>query len=241
MKIIVSIAEKGGVGKTTIATLVSVAAAKAGKRVLVVVADIQSGAAGILAPEAVKAGGTAQFLLGQSPTPAVGYLGIHVFAGGSDLDSAEIRDIRQDELRFNLVAIKDSYDFVIVDCAPVLRHLHRMVLDAADIALVVADQSREGLLGLSRVLSEIEKSKTRGAHAPSKTVVVANRANGRSSHDQVVTKMISEFADKFKAASVIIPTTTAIPTALDTRRPERAFSGNPAAEALAKLVTLCGI
>jgi chromosome partitioning protein len=238
MKTITFLAEKGGVGKTTLASVVATAIAKTGATVLVLAFDIQGAAASVLLDEALpRTSGAAALLTGQPAEPVEGRHGIMVLTGGQDLDSGIVRQVRHDELRFALEKIQDAVDVVVIDCGPVLRHLHRLALDAADVAVIVTDTSAESQAGLARVLREIQTSRQRGTHAPRELLVVANKVAPRTTHDQVMLDEIRKSAQGAGASMIEIPHTTAIPSAIDSRRPEAAMTGNPAATALRALVT----
>ncbi len=237
MKTITFLAEKGGVGKTTLASVVATSLADAGSAVLVIAFDIQGAAASVLLDEALpRASGAAALITGALAEPIEGRHGIMVLTGGQDLDSGMVRQVRHDELRFALAKLGAAVDVVIIDCGPVLRHLHRLALDAADVAVIVTDTSAESQAGLARVLREIQTSRSRGTHAPHQLIVAANKVAPRTTHDQVMLDEIRKAAQQAGAAMIEIPHTTAIPSAIDSRRPEAALAGNPAALALQALV-----
>lgn len=237
MKTITFLAEKGGVGKTTLASVVATSVAATGARVLVIAFDIQGASASVLLEHALpRTSGAAALLTGQPAEPVEGRHGIMVLTGGQDLDSGIVRQVRHDELRFALEKIQEAVDVVIIDCGPVLRHLHRLALDAADIAVIVTDTSAESQAGLARVLREIHTSRQRGTHAPRQLIVAANKIAARTTHDQVMLDEIRKSALAAGASMIEIPHTTAIPSAIDSRRPEAAMAGNPASQALSALV-----
>lgn len=240
IQVIVSIAEKGGVGKTTLACLITAAAARAGRRVLLIGLDIQAASAGVfLLKGAPGAQGTsADLLMGRTVVPAAGHLGVSVLAGGPGLDGAEIRAAHADELRFALSRLH-GYDLAVIDVAPVLQHLHRLALDAADAVVAVSDaSSTESMAGLAKVLAEIDTARSRGRHVPGRVVMVANKVTRTALARQVVGALRQAHPD---VRLIEIPQTTAIATAIAARHPEDALTGHPGAEGVQALIAALGI
>lgn len=269
MKIIASIAEKGGVGKTAIACIVAAGLRLAGARVLLVALDVQTAgaaimvrhatatsvaasAAGALSPSAVASfagpasavpatATTARLLLGEDITPLPGHLGIDVLCGGPALDGGDIRALRSDELRFGLQRLADRYDAVVIDVAPVMLHLHRLALDAADLALVIGDaHSGESMASLAKLMAEIETARSRRATVPEVVIPVINKVNRLHALDvQVVDRITSCYGATHTI--IEIPETAMIPKAIALRRPEVALrTTSPARLPLQELVMHAG-
>jgi chromosome partitioning protein len=241
MKIIAAVAEKGGVGKTAIACIVAAGLRLAGARVLMVVMDIQIGGAAAFLRNQPPVSGTAALLLGEAVAPDVGHLGIAVLSGGPALDGGDIRSLRSDELRFALLRLADHYDAVVIDVAPVILHLHRLALEAADLALVITDAlSTESMDSMTKLIGEIETARERRATVPELVVPVINKMTRAHALDR---HLADQIVRRYGATHTIleIPHTTIIPKAIALRQPELALTAvSPACRPLQELVVLAG-
>ncbi len=237
MRTIVSIAEKGGVGKTTIACVIAAGLARQGQRVLVVGLDVQVSSAAVFLGAVPSSSSSAALLLGQQPEPQIGHLGVQVLSGGPALDGSEVRACPRDELRAALQAFRSRFDVVVVDVAPVMQHLHQLALEAADLALVVTDaQSTESITGLGKVMREIQVASERGRHSPALTIPVINKVNRRLALDtQLANSVRQKYGGQFTVIEV--PATTVLPRAIARKRPEAALTeDSPAREPLGQLL-----
>lgn len=239
MKVITSIAEKGGVGKTTIACIVAAGLAQAGKRVLLVGLDVQISSASRFLKQVPPESGSYKLVMGQEVTPVEGHLGVHLLTGGKQLDGADVRNLHPDDLRFALQKLSSQYDAVVVDVAPVITHLHRLALETTDIALIISDaQSDESVGGMAAVINEIAKAKERNRYVPQMVIPVVNRVNRRNGLDSQMADLVRTRYGKAHRV-VEIPVSTVIAKALVKRAPERALlEDSPAREPLKELLTL---
>jgi chromosome partitioning protein len=147
MSRVVAIAnQKGGVGKTTTAVNLGASLAVAEQRVLLVDLDPQGNAStGVgMSPGDEEVEGSYELLLGEVEAADVIYETempyMHVIAATQDLVGAE-RDLLQADdsatrLRDALEAVRDDYDFIVVDCPPSLGMLTINALTAADMVIV---------------------------------------------------------------------------------------------------------
>jgi chromosome partitioning protein len=131
MSLVVAIAnQKGGVGKTTTAVNLGASLAVAEQRVLLVDLDPQGNAStGVgCSPGDEDQEGSYELLLGEVDVADVIFETempyLHVISATQDLVGAE-RDLLQvddsaSRLRDALVAVRDDYDFIVVDCPPSL-------------------------------------------------------------------------------------------------------------------------
>ena len=241
MKVIAAIAEKGGVGKTAIACVVAAGLRLAGARVLVVGLDIQPAAAAVFALPHPGVSGVAQLLLGEEVQPVAGHLDVEVLSGGPALDGGDIRALRSDELRFGLQRLADRYDAVVIDVAPVILHLHRLALDAADLALVISDaQCMESLASLAKLIGEIATAKQRQAYSPGEVIPVINKVNRSHTLD---CQLADQVAERYGADHTIIeiPHANIVPTAIARRRPEMALNAHsPVQQPFRQLIAQAG-
>ena len=181
-------ARKGGVGKTTVACGLASVLAHQGQRVLVVDLDPQSNAGYLLGADPT-APGTAELLLGNSPTPLEAALGLYVLPGGPDLTGHNIQALDPEDLA-DAVAPLD-YDVLIFDCPPGVEYLERLALVAADVVLVCTDAHPLAVMGAGRVLSELKLRQQKGRKGASRWALVLSKIDLRRSMDQALDKQLA--------------------------------------------------
>ena len=162
--------QKGGVGKTTTAINLSASLAEKGKKVLVIDMDPQGNATSGLGIDKEKVEHTSyEILLGQTTIweamESSVCEGLTVIPSERGLAGAEIELIGTDNREFILKRevdkVKDSYDFIIIDCPPSLNTLTVNAMTTADTILVPIQCEYYALEGLSELLYTIELVKER--------------------------------------------------------------------------------
>ncbi len=157
--------QKGGVAKTTTAVNVAASLALEGKRALLIDLDPQgSASSGVGVRLESGEAGTYEVILGDATIASVaretGVAGLSVVAARGDLVGAEIELVslenRERRLRQAIDAVRDRYDFLVIDCPPSLGLLTVNGLTAADTVLVPLQCEYYALEGLTALLQTVE-------------------------------------------------------------------------------------
>lgn len=156
--------QKGGVGKSSVATNLPVFLAALGKRVLLVDMDPQANATLSLgiAPRNLPLS-VYNALVGQvSPSAIIRkspFFGYEVMPAAPDLAGASVELVSADNREFKLSElldkVKDSYDFIVIDSPPSLGLLTLNILCAADEVLIPVQCEYLALEGLEQLLATV--------------------------------------------------------------------------------------
>ena len=157
--------QKGGVGKTTTVVNLATYLAIGGNRVLVVDLDPQGNATSGLGHDRTTSAGSIYPALVET-RPAAELVqktaidGLSIIPADRDLAGAEIELVglgqRERRLQQALAPIRDSFDFILLDCPPAVGLLTVNALTAADGALVPIQCEYYALEGLSQLLSTLD-------------------------------------------------------------------------------------
>jgi chromosome partitioning protein len=164
MRSIGFISAKGGVLKSTTTINLAYGLARAGQGVLVVDSDPQANASHVLlGGEKARRPTIADVLLGESDARAA--IVPSVFEGVSILPSdASLADAtasltnevgRERRLRLAMVAVENSFDFVLVDTAPTRSVVTTNVLNYVQDIVVPMVPSLFGVLGLAQIQEDV--------------------------------------------------------------------------------------
>ncbi|WP_299395261.1 AAA family ATPase [uncultured Gelidibacter sp.] len=164
-KIIAIANQKGGVGKTTTSVNLAASLGALEKKVLLIDADPQANASSGLGidVEGVEVGSyqliehsaTAEDCIIATNAPHVDIIPAHI-----DLVAIEIELVDKDEREYMLKKaidhLKETYDYILIDCAPSLGLLTLNALTAADSVIIPIQCEYFALEGLGKLLNTIK-------------------------------------------------------------------------------------
>lgn len=164
-KIIAIANQKGGVGKTTTTVNLAASLGVLEKKVLLIDADPQANATSGLGidVDAVELGtyqliehsSTAREIIISTDSPNLDLIPAHI-----DLVAVEIelvdKDRREYKLKEAISDLRDTYDYILIDCAPSLGLLTLNALTAADAVIIPIQCEYFALEGLGKLLNTIK-------------------------------------------------------------------------------------
>jgi len=160
--------QKGGVGKTTTAVNVAACIAEAGYRTLLVDVDPQANATVGLGIPRTQAPGLYEVLTGEATASEAltegSVPGLQVLPAGAGLAGANVELPRikgfEQRLRERLAALREHFEYTLLDCPPSLGPLTVSALVAADRVIVPVQTeyfALEGLAGLLDTLALVQR------------------------------------------------------------------------------------
>lgn len=170
-KIIAIANQKGGVGKTTTAINLAASLAVLEYKTLVIDADPQANTTSGLNfnPDSQEHDTLYELLIGErkvedivKPTDLerLDIITSHINLVGAEIEMLDV-PARENVLRNALAAIRDNYDFIIIDCAPSLGLITINALTASDSVIIPVQPEYFPLEGLGKLLNTINIVRTR--------------------------------------------------------------------------------
>ncbi len=198
--------QKGGVGKTTSCVNISAQIANKGKKVLMIDMDPQGNATSGLGIQKSKIKKTIyDVIIGKCDIKdaiiKTNFKNLSVVPANIDLAGAEIElhDLEEAEnfTKLALDSIKDSFDYIFIDCPPSLGMLTVKALTASDGVVIPMQCEFYSLEGMSQLLNTVKR--IRQLYNPTLQVVgiLLTMYNGRLTlTSQVVAELKKYYSDK---------------------------------------------
>jgi len=164
-KIIAIANQKGGVGKTTTSINLAASLGVLEKKVLLIDADPQANASSGLGIdiESVKVGSyqvlehtsSAKDAILKTTSPNLDIIASHIDLVAIEIELVD-KERREYMLKESLEEIRDTYDYIIIDCAPSLGLITLNSLVAADSVIIPIQCEYFALEGLGKLLNTIK-------------------------------------------------------------------------------------
>lgn len=198
--------QKGGVGKTTTTSNLGIGLAGAGKRVLLIDADAQgslTASLGYTEPDGLDytlATVMAKIINDEEFEPQEGILhhdeGVDLMPGNIELSGLEVSLVnamsREQILREYLEKVKDSYDYILIDCMPSLGMVTINAFVGADSVLIPVQAAFLPAKGLEQLIKTIRKVKRQLNPKLRIEGILMTMVDGRTNYAKEIMQILSE-------------------------------------------------
>lgn len=199
-KVVAVANQKGGSGKTTTVHSVGAALAELGRKVLMIDLDPQASLSeGCGLPLYSLENTTYQVLLGYARLSEVIYNiepNLDLAPANIHLAAAELQLVnttrREDKLRNAMKAVRDSYDYILIDCPPSFGLLTINALSAADSVLIPMTCDYYTMLGVRLLLETVEDIQREVNPGLVIEGIVATRYDSRTLHAREILERTRE-------------------------------------------------
>lgn len=205
-KVIAIANQKGGVGKTTTAINLAASLAVLEKRVLIIDADPQANTTSGLnfSPDNDEKRTLYEVMIGsidisdaliQTEIERLHMIPSHINLVGAEIELLNV-DHRESVLKSVLAPVRDSYDYIIIDCSPSLGLITVNCLTAADSVMIPVQPEFFALEGLGKLLQTIRL--VQGGFNPDLSIegFVVTMFDGRTKvHSQVLEELRGHFRE----------------------------------------------
>lgn len=191
--------QKGGVGKTTTSVNLTAALARLGKKTLLVDFDPQGNSTSGMGVSKEQAPNMYDLLVrGASAADCVVKTNFgDVLPSNKELSGASIElvdmDSREYVLKTRLLALREEYDYIFIDCPPSLELLTVNALAAADSVLIPVQCEYYALEGIADLMTTIKLTKKRLNPALEIQGIVLTMYDSRTNFSEQVAAEVEKF------------------------------------------------
>lgn len=219
-KIIAIANQKGGVGKTTTTSNLGIGLAKQGKKVLLIDADAQgslTASLGFTEPDSLEV--TLATIMGnlindEEVEPGEGILhheeGIDLMPGNIELSGLEVSLVnvmsRETVLRSYIEIVRESYDYILIDCMPSLGMITINAFACADSILIPVQAAYLPVKGLQQLIKTVGKVKRQINPKLEIEGILITMVDSRTNYAKDISAMLKEaYGSRVRIFANVIP------------------------------------